>query len=158
MKNLSYILLLICIVLGTTLASAQYLSINPTGNSNIKIKKIKEAGDGYPNNYKPGKKKAKMSVWFYNSFKNNHQNWQIQVSKSDIYWDDTMEIWVKGKKKNGITSGFNQFKKVKNWDTDFLGGKGKVMNFQIEYQIRGISVAIPADFYCTELIFTIFEE
>ncbi len=149
---------LVLFALLPTKSFAQYITISPTGNSNIKIKNIKEAGDGYPNNYKTKKVKAKMSVTFNNASKNQNQKWQILISKQDTFWDDELQIWLKGKKKKGVDSGANQFKQIKNYDIDFLGGKGKVSNVQLEFEIRNISITIPAESYSTELVFTIIEE
>lgn len=99
-----------------------------------------------------------MSISFNNASKNQNQKWQILISKNDSFWDDDLEIWIKGKKKKGVDSGFNQFKKIKNYDIDFIGGKGKVNDVQIEYQIRNITVTTPAESYTTELVFTVIEE
>ncbi len=158
MKKITRALLVLILWLTPNICFGQYISITPVGNSNIDITNINEAGKGYPNNYTTGKKKAKMSVSFNNASKNQNQKWQVLISKDDSFWDDELQIWIKGKKINGVTSGFNQFKQVKNYDIDFLGGKGKVNDIQIEFEIRNISVTIPAESYSTELVFTVIEE
>ncbi len=158
MKKWIFPYLLLVLWLLPSSGYAQYISIWQTGNSNIKIKNITEAGKGYPNNYKTQKLKSNMTISFNNASKNQNQKWQVLISKNDGFWHDDLEIWIKGKKKNGVNSGFNQFKQIKDYDIDFIGGKGKVSSIKLEYEIRNISVTIPAESYSTELVLTVIEE
>ncbi len=94
---------------------------------------------------------------------------RIEVRKSDINWNGSIIPAVRrtgGTPDNSlldilsnpssITGGVN-YQNITNISTTLFTGYGKVDNITLQYRFSGISLALPADDYETEIIYTMWD-
>lgn len=100
---------------------------------------------------------------YYWEMKN--QRWRIYVHKSDIEWNDEINLLIrrsgKGKKlyKNGtpnINDG-SSFFKVTNNPTYFFRGKGLIADIPLKFRVENLSLTMGANDFETDIIFTIYD-
>lgn len=114
------------------------------------------AGDDVSENLTSNADQLEISV----SGNLNKTSWAVNVSKSDIVWNNNLEIWVK---RTGNGSGSGQcfggtvYQKVNNASFKFFDGQRVQNSIPVQLEIRGITVTIPATAYSTNLIFTLYE-
>ncbi len=137
---------------------AQNINIIPLGTgTTFKTPKIKRAGDDFKNNKAKNKLKAKLKISFPNQFSQYYQYWTVEIRREDLHWDDRLSIWARRKNNtSGVYYG-SYYRKVHNCDDFFFNGYGSKNNIQIEFELRGLSVLIPADHYETEIVFTVLD-
>lgn len=90
----------------------------------------------------------------------NKTSWAVNVSKSDITWNNDIEIWVRRTgigTGSGLCYGGNVYQKVNNTSFKFIEGQRVQVAMPVQLEIRGITVTIPATAYSTNLIFTLYE-
>lgn len=90
----------------------------------------------------------------------NKSTWYIQVSKSDVDWNERIEVWIKrtgnGNGSGEVYSG-TTFQKINNIPMSFINGKKVVNRIPCQLEIRNLSVTIPARDYTTNIIYTLYE-
>lgn len=90
----------------------------------------------------------------------NKSTWKIAVSKSDIVWNNALEIWVRRTgtgNGSGEAWGGNTYQKVSNVNMTFFEGKRALNKIPIQLEIRGMTVTIPAVAYSTNIVYTLYE-
>lgn len=91
----------------------------------------------------------------------NRSTWSIQISKSDVDWNDKIEIWIKrtgnGQGSGEVYSG-TTFQKINNLPMSFIIGKKAVNKIPFQLEIRNLSVTIPAREYTTNIVYTLYED
>jgi hypothetical protein len=86
--------------------------------------------------------------------------WSVQISKSDIDWNNQIEIWIK-RTGNGTGGGEvysgTTYQKINNIPMSFINGKKAVNKIPLQLEIRNLSVTIPARDYSTNIVYTLYE-
>ena len=155
----TYIFILFFAVLSLSFSGqAQNINVIPLGTgTKFTTPKIKRAGDDFKNNKAKKRLRAKLKISFPNQFSQYYQYWTVEVRREDLHWDHRLSIWVRRKNQvAGVYYG-SYFRKVHSCDDFFFNGYGSKNNIQLEFELRGLSVLIPADDYETEIVFTILD-
>lgn len=157
MKTILFTILLVKMALYTNV-NAQNINIIPLGNgTEFTTPKIKKAGDNFKNKKAKKRLKAKLSISFPNQFSQYFQYWTVEVRRENIHWDNRLSVWARRKNNPAGVYYGSYFRKIHVCDDFFFNGCGSSNNIQIEFELRGLSVLIPADTYETEIIFTVLD-
>lgn len=89
-------------------------------------------------------------------------NWVVRLNKVDGNWHNSLELFVMrtgGGNRNGnapsTVTGGNIYSIVQNSSLEFFRGTHRTFNIPIQYEIRGLSVLLPAGNYSTTVYYTI---
>ena len=97
----------------------------------------------------------------------NTQGWKVTVSKQDINWPASFIPYLQRTSNGmpcGTCSGINSlssytgYMQITNMEQDFIFGSGEVSDIDIQFRIEGLSLAVDAQNYTTEIIFTLYGE
>jgi len=139
-------------------ANAQNINVLPIGGgTTFQTPKVKKAGDDFKNNKAKKRLKAKIKISFPNQFSQYYQYWTVEIRREDIHWHNKLSLWARRKNNNAGVYYGSYFRKIHTCDDFFFNGYGSNNNIQIEFELRGLSVLIPADEYETEVVFTIMD-
>ena len=138
---------------------AQSLTVSPGWSVTIPASTITEAGLNYTTNVTSSASQSLMNVT--GSIASNPK---IYVQKTDVSWNTNLTLWLK-RTGNGTgllafnIAGGTTFQQITNspiyfFDLFTLSGT-TVNNIPIQYEIRGLSVLIPAQSYTTTLLYTV---
>ncbi len=95
-----------------------------------------------------------------------NERWSIYVNKSDIDWDDDIELNIKRtgsgaytqRKGNPYVKNGKNFQKITNNPSYFFNGKDKISNIPLEFQLKNMSLTMGAHDFETDVIFTIYDD
>jgi hypothetical protein len=143
------------LILSVTIAMAQKLKVN--GRWNVtSISYIVEPGSDIQSVITSKNDQIELSI----TENLNKNNWYIQISKSDVDWNDRIEIWIK-RSVNGTGNGEvysgTTFQKINNIPMSFINGKKAVNKIPCQLELRNLSVTIPARDYTTNIVYTLYE-
>lgn len=140
---------------------AQSLTVSPGWSVTIPASTITEAGLNYTTTTTTSA--VSQSLMTLTSGSQNI-NVFVYVQKTDVSWDSSLTLWVRrsgngtGAGNSTITNG-TTFQQVidtqTSFFTTFMGKSRTYSNIPLQYEIRGLSVLIPAKTYTTTLLFTI---
>ena len=148
MKNIAFTILTLFFF-----QSVYTQSINVTGqwNYTIPIANITEAGKDFSGTYTSSVNQVYLDI--------NHPNtWHISVKINNIDWDDNLQVYVRRTGNgwgSGRISGTQNFKKTNNNGSTFINGRNPRHDVPLQYQIRNVSVTIPAHNYIAEIVYTL---
>ncbi|TAK31886.1 MAG: hypothetical protein EPO28_18035 [Saprospiraceae bacterium] len=120
---------------------------------------ITEAGLDFTGTYTSSSKQVLISI----DNDVNRFNYRVDVRRSDISWNSSIEVWARrtgnGKPKNSYcwVSGGTSYQQITTSNQLFFTGYGRTDDIPIRYQLRKISVLIPATNYSTTIIYTVTE-
>jgi hypothetical protein len=90
-----------------------------------------------------------------------YQNWRIDVYQQNTTWYAAMHIWVKrtnnGTFGTGTYSGGTTFIDLNATSQTFMTGNGNRSGFTLQFQLTGVSCAVPAQSYATTVVYTIVQ-
>ena len=145
----------------TITASAQAnLKVTKVGLLNQLGLQIDEAGNDYDGALSSDQEAVLIDVFQHLSQQDLYAYpWKILVRKINFQWQEQLSVWVRrtGDGKNvfpGINGGKN-FLKVSDFNQLLFSGFGPHQSIPLQYQIRGISVTLPAKNYQSTIILTI---
>jgi hypothetical protein len=85
--------------------------------------------------------------------------WRIDVMRIDTTWHTNLHLWVKrtnnGTSGSGSYSGGTTFLDLTTTNQTFMTGAGDRTGFTLQFQLTGVSTAIPAASYSTTIRYTI---
>lgn len=142
-----------------TCVFAQSLTVSPGWSVTIPASTITEAGLNYTTDATSSTSQSLMTVTG-----NTQTNPKVYVQKTDISWNSNLTLWLK-RTGNGTgllaftIAGGTTFQQITNsplyfFDLFTLFGTS-VNDIPIQYEIKGLSVLIPAQSYTTTLLYTI---
>jgi hypothetical protein len=151
------------LVLFTTLALIQLVlatSITVTGSWSLSIGQANltgGAGTDLTTTYTSATNQATMNAAGTYSW----TNWRISVRRIDTTWHANFHLWVKrtnnGTSGTGSYSGGTTFIDLTTTDQTFMTGTGSRSGFTLQFQLTGVSTAIPAASYSTTIRYTIVD-
>ena len=91
-------------------------------------------------------------------------NWRVDVNKQDLFWNNSLTLWIR-KTGDGVgvagssisPVGAIPFFQIANMGQSFFSGVKNYVGIPVQYEIRGLSVLIPASTYNTTVVYTITE-
>lgn len=156
MKKYIFIILLL---VANKLSFAQSASGN--WSSNVPASTITEAGENYNSNWESLANQTIISlVWL--------RNYTVKVKRTDVSWNTNLSIWIR-KTYDGISvlgtatpAGLSNYMQLLTTDQTLfttstgvgIPGLGSAL-FHVQYEIRGLSVTLPAQSYSTTITYTI---
>jgi len=134
------------------ISNAQYINVSGEWNYTIPSNDISEAGEDFSGTYTSNSNQAFIDIWYW-------RNWKVTVQRNDIDWNNNLDLYIRrtgsgwgtAKKLKGGTN----FILIKDRKTNFIRGKGYYFNIPLQYEIRNISVTIPAHTYIVEILYTL---
>jgi hypothetical protein len=89
------------------------------------------------------------------------QNWRIDVYRQDTTWNAALHIWVKrtnnGTSGTGTYSGGTTFLDLTTTSQTWMTGSGSRSGFTLQFQLTGVSCAVPAASNSTTIVYTIVQ-
>ncbi len=157
-------------LLFSVLSFAQQMKLEINGD--IRFNKaeynIKEAGTDFSPTV-INSSKFNLSVSFFNfwdKFFDSGKKWRIYVNKSDVNWDQNINIEIArngngssyqhGKRK--VIVGGRQFQPILNNPGFFFRGQNEIYNIPIKFKIDGISATLGAKELETIIVFTVYDD
>ncbi len=148
MKILLFTILTLFFVQG---ACAQSIIVTGQWNYTIPTTDITEAGEDFTGTYTSNVNQVYLDIIYDN-------NWSVSVRKNNIDWDNKIEIWMH-RTGNGFGTGKikdgKRYKRIRNKDIKFITGEKNRNSIPIQYQMRMVSVTIPAHNYVVEIMYTL---
>lgn len=167
MKKTSLIkYLFIVFFLQLNLLAKGQIAISIIGNWNYSIptNDISEAGSDFSGTYSSSSNAVTVDVfqqsWFANFF---NYNWRVDIRRSDVDWHSNLQLYTRRTGNgspfffNGNISGGTSYQQITNTNQLFFNGNRTRLDIPIQYEIRNVSVLIPAKTYETTIIYTVTE-
>lgn len=133
------------------LMSAQSISVIGQWNYTIPTIDITDAGEDFTGTYTSSVNQVYLDIIYSNK-------WSISVQKNDIDWDDELKIFMHRTGNGygaGQINGGQNYKIIKNNDFKFITGRDNRNSIPIQYQMRNVSVTIPAHNFVVEIMYTL---
>ncbi len=137
-------------------------SINAIGSWSVSLPSntISEAGNDYSMNLTSMTNQTIIDI----NTLSTTTNWRVDVNQQDSFWNNSLTIWIR-KTGDGVgVAGSNispigsiPFFQLANMGQAFFSGVKNFVGIPIQYEIRGLSVLIPASTYNTTVVYTITE-
>jgi hypothetical protein len=154
------ILFSIMLLLSTIYVEAQ--SINAIGSWSVSVPSntISEAGNDYNMNLTSMSNQTMLDI----NVPLTTTSWRVDANKQDSFWNNSLTLWIR-KTGDGVgTAGSSispigtiPFFQLANMGQAFFSGVKNYVGIPIQYEIRGLSVLIPASTYNTTVVYTITE-
>ncbi len=133
------------------LINAQSISVTGQWNYTIPTIDITEAGEDFIGTYTSSINQVYLDIIFNN-------RWAVSVQKNDIDWDNRLRIFVHRTGNGsgiGRINGGQNYRRINNQDFRFITGRNNRNSIPIQYQMRNVSVTLPAYNYVTEILYTL---
>ena len=126
---------------------------------------ILEAGLNFTGTYTSNTDQVLLTIfqqYYFDNFLN--YRWRVEVSRNDLDWHPSLQIFARRTGSgvpfyfNGQMSGGTNYQEVKTNDQYFFNGRRTYLDIPIQYQIRNVSVLIPAKTYVTTIVYTVIEQ
>ena len=147
-------------LLSTGYAKSQ--SINAIGSWSVSVPSntITEAGNDYNMNLTSMTNQTMLDI----NIPLTTASWRVDVNKQDSFWSNSLTLWIR-KTGDGVgvagssisPIGSIPFFQLANMGQSFFSGVKKYIGIPVQYEIRGLSVLIPASTYNTTVVYTITE-
>ena len=147
MKNIFFIIALFFI----QSVCAQSISVTGQWNYTIPTTDITEAGEDFTGIYTSSVNQVYIDIYYA-------WGWAVLVQKNNIDWDDDIQIFVhrtgNGRGSAEIVGGI-VYTQINNASITLYTGSKTRLNVPLQYQIRNVSVTIPAHNYIAEIVYTL---
>jgi hypothetical protein len=136
-------------------------TINATGSWSVSVPSntISEPGNDYDMSLTSMANQTMLDITMATTI-----SWRVDVHKQDSFWNAFLTLWIHktgdgmGTSESSILPiGLTPYLQVSNLGQLFFAGTSNHANIPIQYEIRGLSVLIPASTYETVIIYTITE-
>ena len=141
------------------------INLTLAGNWNFSVPSndITEAGLDFTGIYSSNTNQVLIDITNANNSNGNFR-WRVDIRKSDVDWDANLELYAQ-RTGNGTSlsgnanniNGGNNFQQVIDSDQTFFSGRRARVDIPVQYEIRNVSVLLPAKTYETTIIYTVTE-
>lgn len=164
-KHLKYrvLLLMLLVFAGHINLNAQLkFKVNGNWSYTVPANDVTEAGSDFTGTYTSLESQVNIKVK-YKGYEVQGYSWRVSVKKLDSFWDNTASIYVrrtsdgvpiKAGRPTTITGG-TVFQQITDVDQYFFEGYRGSKFIDIQYQLQGVSVVMPAQSYSTTIIYTL---
>ncbi len=168
MKKVIYLISVFCVFHLTVTGQSMSIDINGNASFNNLIFDIKEAGEDFQPNIE-SESNLEISITYINFWDkkdNPNEKWRINVHKSDITWNSEINLQIKRSGDGNSTSKKSRiklndgenFQTITNTPSYFFRGKDEVENIPLDIQLNGISLAMGAQEFETNIILTVYDD
>ncbi len=154
--------ILFCIIFSLSINCINAQSINAIGSWSVSVPSntISEAGNDYNMNLTSMTNQTTLDI----NVPLSTTNWRVDVNKQDSFWNNSLTLWIR-KTGDGVgvagssisPIGLIPFFQLANMGQSFFSGVKNYVGLPVQYEIRGLSVLIPASTYNTTVVYTITE-
>ncbi|MFC0184353.1 hypothetical protein SAMN04515674_102126 [Pseudarcicella hirudinis] len=159
---------LFCFLLSGASVSGQSNAISITGTSwSASAPTLTEAGNNYSSNVTSASNQTLVTV-SSTAFLGLLLSWKVMVTKQDVSWNSNLTVWIR-KTGDGTSllgsitpSGTSSYIQLSTTQQELFRGTNVLTslnrnNVPIQYEIRGLSVTIPAANYSANVIYTLID-
>jgi len=119
---------------------------------------VTEAGNDFTGIYSSASNQVTMTVfWWFTDFL-----YRVEVRKDDVDWDSRLQLYIQrtgdGWLWSGWINGGTSYQLITDSNQLFFRGRRTVLGIPIQYQLRNVSVIIPAKTHSTTVVFTFIQE
>ncbi len=86
-----------------------------------------------------------------------NKTWEMTIEMSETNWHGDFSIYARRTDNSGSVTGGQTYQEITTSTEYFFEGSGNQLNLLIQYQLRGVTLQIPADIYTITIIYTITE-
>ena len=152
-----------CLLILTCPIQAQ-IQITVTGDWNFSIPSsdITEAGSDLTGVYSSNSDEVLIDVFQAILADNNKDHyWRVDISKTDVDWDNNLVLYAR-RTTDGVPmvsiakiAGGTSYQEITNLDTYFFRGVRSILDINVQYQIKGATLTLPAKTYSTVISYTV---
>ena len=88
---------------------------------------------------------------------NQGDRWRVDMQRSDSTWHANFTLYIKRITTNQKLNGGLSYTEIRTSTDTFFDGKGNYSGINCQYQLTGMSMAIPPNTYTTTVTFTIVD-
>ncbi|MBK8500974.1 MAG: hypothetical protein IPL46_01550 [Saprospiraceae bacterium] len=157
----------IIFLLAYQIIAAQGISVSPFSDWRIQPQPNEiVAGNDLPGTYTTAPDHMRLSVELGGDLKNNKDNkkWEVEVQRVDLDWHRDLELYVRltgegtGPEKAKVVKGGEVYQRIERSPDEFFKCKGWRYDIPIQFELRGVSLLLPAKTYRVEVLFTIIDD
>jgi len=123
---------------------------------------VTEAGSDFSGTYTSAANQVQIGVSNKNNAEKNGYAWRVSARKMNATWDNTVAIYIRRtsdgapatNRATTITDG-TVYQQITDTDQYFFGGYRGSTGIAIQYELRGVSVVMPAQSYSTTVVYTV---
>ena len=82
-------------------------------------------------------------------------DWRVEIERADNNWHPELNLQVRRTSGTPNVLEGNLWRPIHPYSVFFFRGTGNAENIHIQYEIKGLSVTIPADNYSTQIYYTV---
>lgn len=148
-------------------ARSQTLDLGPFSDWHVEVESEQiRAGDDIQTSYSSRSDHIKMSgeVGSRNIFNILFAEWKVEVHREDREWHPDLDLYIRrtgqgnGYFYGNSVEGAYTYQRIRERPEDLIQCKGWRYDIPFQFEIRGISLLLPAKTYRTEVIFTIVDD
>lgn len=153
MRTTIFIFIFICTAISVVVAQKRTITLtNSSWSPSVAVTPVTIVGNDYTSSTITSTvNETLLSI-------NSNGGYTIYVKKSDIDWNADISLWVRrtgdGTSGGAISTNVS-FIQLTNLDQVLFTGNKDRDNVPIQFEIRGLSVLLPAKQYKTSIVFTI---
>jgi hypothetical protein len=149
------------------IVTGQGISISPFSDWRIRPEPNEIiAGNDLPGTYTTAPDHMRLSVELGGDYKGNKDNrkWEVEVQRVDLDWHRDLDLYVRltgegtGPEKAKVVKGGEVFQRIERSPEEFFKCKGWRYDIPIQFELRGVSLLLPAKTYRVEVLFTIIDD
>jgi hypothetical protein len=153
------ILLIFLGTIGNLQSQTVAVTISGSWNYSVNMSDIVDAGSDFTGTYSSSANQVFIDVSLENDNSNRNFRWQIDIRREDLDWDNTLQLFAQrtgnGTGQGNSISGGTAFQQITQIDQYFFRGNKKRFDIPIQYEVRNVSVTIPAKTYSTNIVYTV---
>jgi hypothetical protein len=142
---------------------AQPISLSVVGNWSLHIgpEEFIQAGNDLVGTYNSIPGEISMDISLPHVPNGQGATWKIDVRREDLDWNNTITLFVKrsgnGQGQGNRIQGGGAFTVINNISMEFFRCSNGNFNIPLQYELRDISVLLPAKSYSANIVYSITE-
>ena len=150
------------------MALCQEVEFSPFSNWHLKINSndIVAAGEDFAGTYETSPNHMRINVRIgAETYQNKMENkWSVEVQSRTRGWDKNLALYARrtgkgsGSRFDKAIKGGEVYREVGRQPFELFSCQGWRYDIPIQFELRGVSVLLPAKTYSMELIFTIIDD
>lgn len=166
MKRSLFIAAISCLLTGQTFGQEVQFSAFADWRIRISSHDVLVAGEDLMGTYTTSPNHARITVQLgADTYDNRMKNqWSVQVQGRSRDWDQSLQLYIRrtgqgsGARFDKALKGGEVYKAITKAPRKFFSCQGWREAIPIQFELRGVSVILPAKTYSLELIFTIIDD
>lgn len=156
--NIPVYFVLVCVLMAAVWQFSWGINLRLTGSWNITANQSDLTGGG-GSDFKT-EFLSPLDAVFLKIRRIRSKPWEVDVRRQDVFWRVEFTLYAKrssdgigNPNKSGIFGG-TQFLELQDSDNLFFSGWGTRHNVGLQFKLTGLTAAVPADIYSTNIVYT----